>query len=96
MHRPFDAIKPLVVGVFGFGFQEQDSPPAIPYRHRVWQLLILGQRLIEDLKVQHQQVHEEADRGIPFPTLTPTSIFLQKQKKGPAGKRPEPEALVGK
>lgn len=76
--------------------QEQDSPPAIPYRHRVWQLLILGQRLIEDLKVQHQQVHEEADRGIPFPTLTPTSIFLQKQKKGPAGKRPEPEALVGK
>lgn len=49
--------------------QEQESPPTIPYRHRVWQLMILGNRLIEDLKKQHQIVQDEADRGVPFPFL---------------------------
>jgi hypothetical protein len=70
--------------------QEQESPPTIPYRHRVWQLLILGQRLIEDLKTQHGQINEEFNRGVPFPLLTPASTFLQKQEKGLPEKRPEP------
>jgi len=49
--------------------RQREEPPTIPYRHRVWQLLILGNRLVEDLKKQHQQVHDEAERGTPFPFL---------------------------
>jgi hypothetical protein len=50
--------------------QGQSSPPAIPYRRRVWQLLILGKRLVEELSTLHHQVQEEVGRGIPLPLLT--------------------------
>ena len=76
--------------------QQQEAPPSIPYRRRVWQLLILGQRLVEDLKKQHQQVHEEAERGVPFPFLATASASpgIQKTKKSPPGKRPKSDSLV--
>jgi hypothetical protein len=47
------------------------TPPPLPYRHRVWQLLLLGQRLIEDLAAQHRQIQEEVGRGVVFPVLLP-------------------------
>jgi hypothetical protein len=53
--------------------QNDDSPPALPYRRRVWQLLILGNRLVQDLIKQHRQVQEEVSRGVPFPFLSSAS-----------------------
>jgi hypothetical protein len=47
------------------------EPPETPFRRRVWQMLLRGQELIGELRDQHRQVHAEADRGTPFPMLTP-------------------------
>ncbi len=72
--------------------QQQESPPTIPYRHRVWQLMILGNRLIEELKKQHQQVHEEAERGTPFPflaTIATTTTPAQIKKRAEARAKSE-------
>jgi hypothetical protein len=76
--------------------QQQEDPPNIPYRRRVWQLLILGNRLIENLKKQHQQVHEEAERGVPFPFLAtayPSPATANQQKSQPGG-RAKSDALA--
>ncbi|OGP72492.1 MAG: hypothetical protein A2Y80_07775, partial [Deltaproteobacteria bacterium RBG_13_58_19] len=53
--------------------REMPTPPPIPYRHRVWQMLILGQRLMGELAAQHQQVQSAVRRGTPFPLLAPVS-----------------------
>jgi hypothetical protein len=55
---------------------EQNTPPVIPYRRRVWQQLLLGQRLVENMKEQHNRIQQEVSRGKPFPLV------------GPAGPRP--------
>ncbi len=74
----------------------QETPPTLPYRRRVWQLLLLGQRLIKELKSQHQQVHEEADRGVPFPLpLSPVREILS-LGESPDGKKSKPEAAPEK
>lgn len=44
-------------------------PAAIPERRRVWQLLILGQRLMDEIREQHQLVHAATGRGVPLPLL---------------------------
>ncbi len=74
--------------------RQQEPPPTLPYRRRVWQLLILGQRLIEDLKKQHCLIHEECRRGVPLPLLPTSSLETLKQEKSLEGKRPTPEASV--
>jgi len=51
---------------------KETGPPSLPYRRRVWQLLILGSRLIQDLLKQHRQILEEVGRGVPFPYFPPT------------------------
>ncbi len=53
--------------------QKETTPPALPSRRRVWQLLILGSRLIQTLIKQHGQILEEVHRGVPFPYFTPPS-----------------------
>jgi len=60
---------------------EQAAPPAIPYRRRVWQLLILGQRLVQELIKQYLQIQEEVDRGIPFPLLAGSPFPAPLEKK---------------
>jgi len=35
---------------------EQSTPPTLPYRRRVWHLLLLGQRLMSQLVEQHHQI----------------------------------------
>lgn len=47
------------------------QPPETPFRRRVWQVLARGQALIQELRDEHRQVHALADRGTPFPVLTP-------------------------
>jgi hypothetical protein len=75
--------------------QEQEEPPTIPYRHRVWQLMILGNRLIEDLKQQHQQVHDEAAQGVPFPFLATIATTTSPQQiKQRAEARAKSDVLV--
>ncbi len=46
---------------------ETPSPPVLPYRRRVWQMMMLGQRLIDTLKELHQQIQAEVGRGKTFP-----------------------------
>ncbi len=53
--------------------REYDAPPSLPYRRRVWQLLILGQRLVQKLMEQHNQIEEEVGRGTPFPLVASSS-----------------------
>ncbi len=50
------------------------APPSLPYRRRVWQQMILAQRLVKELKEQFQQVRKEVDRGTPLPLVTPGPI----------------------
>jgi hypothetical protein len=50
----------------------QSAPPSIPYRRRVWQLLTLGQRLVQELKEHYEQVQAETSRGTPFPVPAPS------------------------
>jgi hypothetical protein len=47
------------------------QPPETPFRRRVWQMLARGRELTRELDEQHRQVHAEADRGTPFPVLSP-------------------------
>lgn len=47
------------------------QPPPTPFRRRVWEMLLQGQNLIQELMEQHQQVHAEVRRGTPFPLLAP-------------------------
>lgn len=47
------------------------SPPTQPYRRRVWQQLLLAQRLVNELKAQYREIQEEAARGKPLPVPTP-------------------------
>ncbi|MGQ9687461.1 MAG: hypothetical protein ACUVXF_01540 [Desulfobaccales bacterium] len=62
--------------------RQQESPPSLPYRRRVWQLLTLGQRLIRDLKQQHRVIQEEVSRGVPFPLPSPESSDSSRVEKG--------------
>jgi len=52
------------------------SPPTLPYRRKVWQQLILAQRLVNELKAQYAEIQEEVARGTPLPILTPGSPLL--------------------
>ncbi len=76
--------------------KEHTTPPTPPYRHRVWQLLILGQRLVNDLASQHHQIQEEVGRGVPFPLLPVASAAPGKlrQEKSVAGRQAKPDALI--
>ena len=49
--------------------QKETTPPVLPYRRRVWQLLIQGARLIHDLIKQNRLIEEEVSHGVPFPFL---------------------------
>jgi hypothetical protein len=66
------------------------APPALPYRRRAWQQMVLAQRLVNELKEQHREVQEEVKRGSPFPLLTPTFPPL------PGKSQAAPEAPPGK
>jgi len=46
-----------------------EGPPASSFRRRVWQLLIRGQELLEDMKSQHSWIKGEVRRGTPFPVM---------------------------
>ncbi len=45
-------------------------PPETPFRQRIWANLTLGQKLIDKLQAQHEQVADEVLRGNPFPLLS--------------------------
>jgi hypothetical protein len=47
--------------------QKETSPPALPYRRRVWHLLIEGGKHLQDLIKQYGQIQEEVSHGVPFP-----------------------------
>ncbi|MCK9374910.1 MAG: hypothetical protein M0P73_02045 [Syntrophobacterales bacterium] len=47
------------------------SPPASSFRRRVWEILVRGRELLADLRRQHDWVAAEAQRGTPFPMLSP-------------------------
>jgi hypothetical protein len=49
---------------------ETDVPES-PYRRRVWQMLVQGRQLAQELREQHRWVQEEAGRGTPLPMLPP-------------------------
>ncbi len=60
------------------------APPALPYRRRVWQQMILAQRLVNELKEQYLQIQEEVQQGTPLPLLVPELPRLPaKAKKTP-------------
>jgi hypothetical protein len=61
--------------------QKDPSPPALPYRRRVWQLLILGERLVQELIKQHRQIQEEVSRGVTFPL-----VMASASSREPSGK----------
>jgi hypothetical protein len=46
-----------------------ESPPASPFRQRVWQLLRRGEEIMTEMKQQHGWIAAEARRGTPFPVL---------------------------
>jgi hypothetical protein len=54
--------------------QQDTAPPALPYRRRVWQLLVLGERLVQELIKQHRQIQEEVGQGVPFPFLAAAPV----------------------
>ena len=62
--------------------QKEAAPPELPYRRRVWQLLILGTRLVQELTKQHLQVLEAAGQGVPFPALPASPASLRPPEKG--------------
>jgi hypothetical protein len=47
------------------------APPENPYRRRVWETLLQGRRLIEELRERYNRVGEEVRRGTPFPVILP-------------------------
>lgn len=75
--------------------QKETTPPGLPYRRRVWQLLTLGTRLVQDLIRQHTQILEEVSQGIPFPLVTPAPALPgeQKQPTSVDGSLPKTDAL---
>jgi hypothetical protein len=48
-----------------------DSPPTSSFRLRVWQMLIRGQELLDQMKRQHCWIMAENKRGKPFPIAIP-------------------------
>jgi hypothetical protein len=50
-----------------------ETPPDSYFRRRVWEMLVRGQRLLEDLQKLHGWVRTEAQRGTPFPVVAPGS-----------------------
>jgi hypothetical protein len=58
---------------------KDSTPPALPYRRRVWHLLILGERLVQELIKQHQQIQDEVSRGVPFPYVAAASASPEEQ-----------------
>ncbi|MCL6621369.1 MAG: hypothetical protein K6T55_04635 [Syntrophobacterales bacterium] len=59
--------------------RELKTPPSLPYRHRVWRLLVLGQRLVQDLAEQHSLIQQEAARGVILPVVVPRTDTLRPQ-----------------
>ncbi len=51
--------------------RRQSAPPTLPYRRRVWQLMLLGERLVQELASQHRQIEAEAGRGVVLPVVLP-------------------------
>ena len=51
--------------------RRQSDPPTLPYRRRVWQLMLLGERLVQDLAAQHRQIEAESGRGVVLPLILP-------------------------
>jgi hypothetical protein len=47
------------------------QPPENPSRLRVWETLIRGHRLIEELRERYNRVGDEVQRGTPFPIILP-------------------------
>ena len=45
------------------------EPPQTPFRRRIWEKLIRGQKLIQELQEKSRQVTAEVNRGTPFPVL---------------------------
>jgi hypothetical protein len=68
-----DLWKKLIDYPYFRHLQKDTSPPALPYRRRVWQLLLLGERLVQELIKQHRQIQEEVKRGVPFPLAAAAS-----------------------
>jgi hypothetical protein len=58
--------------------QKETSPPALPYRRRVWHLLIQGGKHLQDLIKQYGQIQEEVSHGVPFPVLAPAAASAAK------------------
>ncbi|MGB8992305.1 MAG: hypothetical protein WCD80_09645 [Desulfobaccales bacterium] len=50
-----------------------ETPPDSYFRRRVWEMLVRGQGLLEELQKLHGWVKTEAQRGTPFPVLSPES-----------------------
>ncbi len=48
---------------------EQSTPPGLPYRRRVWHLIVLGRRLMALIAEQHQHIQAEVGQGKPFPLI---------------------------
>ena len=62
--------------------QKEAAPPVLPYRRRVWQLLILGTRFVQDLTKQHLQIMAEAGKEVVFPALPTSPASLRRPEKG--------------
>jgi hypothetical protein len=52
------------------------QPPENPSRLRVWETLIRGQRLIEELRERYNRVGDEVQRGTHFPVILPKTTRL--------------------
>lgn len=52
------------------------QPPENPSRRRVWETLIRGHRLIEELRERYNRVGDEVQRGTPFPLILPKTPRL--------------------
>jgi hypothetical protein len=52
------------------------QPPENPSRRRVWETLIRGHRLIEELRERYNRVGDEVQRGTPFPVILPKTPLL--------------------
>jgi len=57
------------------------APPASSFRRRVWQMLVRGRELLEDMQQQHGWIKGEARRGTPFP------VFVSEPREPAAPKR---------
>ncbi len=47
------------------------QPPENPSRRRVWETLLRGRRLVEELRERYNRVGDEVQRGTPFPVILP-------------------------